>query len=125
VIRAALLAPLSLVAAAGLAAAQSPSRAHMEACTQWHFQGGNIGTRNDCDRPVAIKFMAYDGGHVRDADVPPGGWFDSGVAPGTIGGFLFTVCPAGYVPSVRFSPENATAIVESLYNCRPLGKPDV
>ena len=34
---------------------------------------------------------------------------------------MFTACPAGYAPSVRFSLENKTAIVESLYNC--LGRP--
>ena len=32
-------------------------------------------------------------------------------------------CPLGYVPSVRFSTENATAILESLYNCQILGRP--
>jgi hypothetical protein len=125
VIRALLLSVLPLAAAAGLVAAQSPSRAHMEACTEWQSEGGHIGTRNDCNRPVAIKFMAYDGSRALEADVPPGSWFDSGVVSGTIEGFLFTVCPVGYVPSVRFSLENTKAILESLYNCLPIGKPDV
>jgi hypothetical protein len=111
--------------AAGVAVAQSSSRAHMEACTEWQPEGSHIGTRNDCNRPVAIKFMDQDGGNVREADVPPGGWFESGVAQGTIQGYFFTVCPVGYAPSVRFSLENATLIADSLYNCLPVGKPDV
>ncbi len=125
-IRALLLSTLPLEAVAtGIATAQSSSRAHMEACTEWKTEGRHIGTRNDCNRPVAIKFMAYDGSHLREADVPPGGWFDSGVVQGTIEGFLFTVCPIDHVPSVRFAIENAQPIADSLYNCLPLGKPDV
>ncbi|MBN9490795.1 MAG: hypothetical protein J0H44_26465 [Alphaproteobacteria bacterium] len=121
--RALLLSALSLMIAS-LAAAQSSTRAHMEACTEWKREGGHIGTRNDCNRPVAIKFMAYDGSHLLEADVPPGGWFDSGVVDGSIEGYLFTVCPVGYIPSVRFSLENAAPIADSLYNCLPLNKPD-
>ncbi|MBS0223283.1 MAG: hypothetical protein JSR91_21350 [Proteobacteria bacterium] len=123
--RALLLSALSLAVSTGAATAQSSARAHMEACTEWAFEGGHIGTRNDCNRPVSIKFMAYDGSHVLEADLPPGGWFDSGVAAGTIEGFLFTVCPVGYIPSVRFSLENAVPIADSLYNCLPIGKPSV
>ena len=118
-----LLSVLPLVA--GAAIAQPSSRAHMEACTEWQPEGGHIGTRNNCNRPVAIKFMDQDGGNVREADVPPGGWFDSKVVQGTIQGYFFTVCPVGYVPSVRFSLENAAPIADSLYNCLPVGKPDV
>lgn len=120
-----LLSALSLAAAAGGAIAQPSSRAHMEACTEWKPEGGHIGTRNDCNRPVAVKFMDQDGGNVREADVPPGGWFDLQVVEGTIQGYYFTVCPVGHRPSVPFTLENATAIVDSLYNCLPVGKPDV
>jgi hypothetical protein len=120
-----LLLSLGLLMATGLAAAQTQSRAHMEACTQWKSEGGHIGTRNDCDRPVAIEFLADGATQVIGADVPPGGRFDSGVADGTIKGFLFTVCPIGHVPSVPFSRESETPILESLYNCLPVGRPGV
>lgn len=121
--RALLVLALLLLSNAGLAQAQS--RAHMEACTQWKGEGGNIGTRNDCDRPVAIRFMAYDGSHRTEANVQPGGWFDSGVANGTLDGFIFTVCPIGYEPSVPFSLENQKTISDSLYNCLPRDRPGV
>ncbi|SKA21768.1 hypothetical protein SAMN02745126_04252 [Enhydrobacter aerosaccus] len=108
---------------AGIACAQS--RAHMEACTQWKKESSTIGTRNDCDRPISIKFMAYDGSHRIEADVPAGGWFDTGVPDGTIEGFIFTVCPVGNEPSVRFSLENQKTISDSLYNCLPRDRPGV
>jgi hypothetical protein len=105
--------------------AQSPRpKAHMEACTVWRYSGARIGTRNDCNRPVSILFMAYGGNHVVEADVAPGGWFDSG-ADEPVGGYMFTVCPLGYVPSVRFALENQVAIEDSLYNCLPRDKPGV
>jgi hypothetical protein len=123
----AFLLSTTLLVTTGLAAAQEQpqSRAHMEACTEWEPEGGHIGTRNDCNRPVAIKFMAYDGSHIVEADVPPGAWFDSGVTAGEIEGFMFTVCPVGYAPSVRFTVENAKPIMASLYNCLPIDKPGV
>lgn len=120
-----LLLSLGLLSMAGPAAAQTQSRPHMEACTQWKSEGGRIGTRNDCDRPVAIKFLAYGGTQVIEADVPPSGWFDSGFAEGSVEGFIFTVCPVGHVPSVPFSMKDKTPILESLYNCLPLGRPGV
>ncbi len=120
-----LLLSLGLLTTANLAAAQTQSRAHMEACTQWKSEGGHIGTRNDCDRPVAIEFLADGGTQVVKADVPPGGWFDSGAVDGAIDGFIFTVCPAGYAPSVPFSIKDKTPILESLYNCLSVGRPGV
>jgi hypothetical protein len=36
---------------------------------------------------------------------------------------MFTACPVGFIPSVRFAIENKTPIRESLYNCQP-GRPD-
>ena len=40
------------------------------------------------------------------------------------GGWMFTACPAGYAPNIRFAVENKTAILNSLYNCLP-ARPDV
>jgi len=108
-----------LLAVATAATAQQVSRAHMEACTEWKPEGGHIGTRNDCNRPVAIKFMAFPGAKLVDIEVAPGGRFDSGIAEGSIEGFIFTVCPAGYGPSLPFAKESAQQISESLYNCLP------
>jgi hypothetical protein len=120
-----LMLSLGLLWAAAPATAQTQSRAHMEACTQWKSEAGHIGTRNDCDRPVAIEFLADGAAQVIGADVPPGGWFDSGLADGTIKGFLFTVCPVGHVPSMPLSKADKTPILESLYNCLPAARPGV
>ncbi len=110
----------ALLLAATAAAAQEPSRPHMEGCLVWNASG-RIGAHNECSRPVTILFMALGDQRVVEADVAPGGSFDTAARWGESGGFMFTACPAGYVPSVRFSLENKTAIVESLYNC--LGRP--
>jgi hypothetical protein len=124
-----LLLMAALLASSSLAAAQEPeqpqSRAHMEACTEWKPEGGHIGTRNDCNRPVSIKFLAYGGTQVMEADIPPGGWFDSGIPEGLVEGFIFTVCPVGYTPSVGLSMKDKTQIMESLYNCLPVVRPGV
>jgi len=104
--------------------AQERPKAHMEACTQWNIPGAHISTRNDCNRPVSILFMDYGDRHVVEGDVPPGGLFDSG-ASGPSSGFMFTVCPLGYIPSVRFTIENRQTIEDSLYNCLPRDRPGV
>jgi hypothetical protein len=105
-------------------AAQQRPKAHMEACTEWNAGGAHIATRNDCNRPVTVMFMNYSDRHVVEGDVEPGGWFDSGArAPSA--GFMFTVCPVGYIPSVRFSLENRSTIEDSLYNCLPRDRPGV
>jgi len=89
----------------------------MEACTRWVYAGGEWGTRNSCDSPVTIHFMALGNGRVVERDVAPAAWFGSGTADP--GGWMFTACPVGYAPNVRFSAENKDAILDSLYNCLP------
>ncbi len=118
------LGALAVLAPLVASAQQHPWKAHMEACTEWKHPGARIGTRNECNRPVTIMFMDYGDRRVVENDVPPGGWFDSGV-DGPSPGYMFTVCPVGYVPSVKFSLENQAAIIQSLYNCLPRDKPDV
>ena len=115
----ALLAAALLAAATG-AAAQEPSRAHMEGCIVWNTSG-RIAARNECSRPITILFMAFADMRVIEAEMAPGGSFEVAARWGESGGFMFTACPAGTSPSVRFSMENKTAIVESLYNC--VGRP--
>lgn len=116
----ALLLGSALLAAATAAAAQEPSRAHMEGCIVWNASG-RIAARNECSRPITILFMAFADMRVVEAEMAPGGAFEVATRWGESGGFMFTACPAGSSPSVRFSMENKTAIVESLYNC--VGRP--
>jgi hypothetical protein len=115
-----LLLGSALLLAATAAAAQDQSRPHMEGCLVWN-SSGRIGARNECSRPITILFMAFADQRVIEAEVAGGGSFDTAARWGESGGFMFTACPAGHAPSVRFSLENKTAIVESLYNC--LGRP--
>jgi len=121
--RAGLLLCSALLVAAVPAATQQSSQAHMEACTVWNYGGDQVGTRNDCDRPVAILFMAFSDQRIVEAEVPAGGWFDSGISAGVADGFIFTACPVGFMPSLRFSMENRVQIAESMYNCVP-GRPN-
>ena len=118
-----LLACALVLLAASDAAAQ-PVKAHMEACTEWGRTGSAFGTRNSCDRPISILFMALADQHVVEREVAPGAWFESGAASDLSGGWMFTACPAGYAPNIRFAAENKTAILNSLYNCLP-ARPDV
>jgi hypothetical protein len=109
----------ALVALASVTSAQEYI-GHMEGCFVWGTANGRLGARNECSRAITMKFMAFDDGHTVEADIPPGGWFDSG-SPG--GSFMYTSCPVGWMPSLKFSIENKQAISVSLYNCLP-GRPN-
>ena len=114
-----------LAIAAGPASAQQ-AVAHMEACTDWDFADGSFGTRNSCARPVAILFMTLAEQRIVQHDVPAGARFDAGASARDLQrGWLFTACPVGYLPNVRFSVANGQTILDSLYNCLPAGRPGV
>jgi hypothetical protein len=121
------LATCALLAVPALAAAQEKqSRAHMEACVRWAAVDGQYLTLNSCDTAISIQYMTLADGHVIEKDVMPGSQFESGrLDPSKPTDMIFTVCPVGYRPSVRFASENAGPISESLYNCLPIGKPGV
>ena len=112
---------LALLAASDAAAQQV--KAHMEACTEWRHASGALDTRNSCDRPISILFMALADQHVVERNVAPGAWFGSDAATDLSGGWMFTACPAGYAPNIRFAAENKSAILNSLYTCLP-ARPD-
>ena len=61
--------------------------------------------------------MTAEDQQVSSADLPPGGRFASPAVWGQTAGFMFTACPIGLRPSVRFALENREAIGASLYNC--------
>ena len=105
-------------------AQQKESRAHMEACLRWALAGDRFVTRNSCDTPISILFMTLYDGHVTEKNVMPGGRFESDpLDPDRAAEMIFSACPIGYRPSLRFTVENAEAISVSLYNCLPPGKP--
>jgi hypothetical protein len=107
-------AALTVAAASAAPGAIAQSvRAHMEACTRWGHAGATFGTANSCDTPIVILFMTLGDQRVIEREVPPGAWFG---APSD-GGWMFTACPVGYAPSLRFAVENKDAILVSLYNC--------
>jgi hypothetical protein len=107
----------AVVAFATASAVAQPVKAHMEACTRWGHAGAEFGTRNSCDGPVVILFMALGDGQVVEREVAPGAWF--GAPADVSAGWMFTACPVGYAPNLRFGLENKDAILDSLYNCLP------
>ena len=118
-----LLLVLALLLAESSASAQRPL-AHMEACTQWDYINGEFGARNSCESPVAILFMPLGSQRIMQRDVAPGARFNSGATESDMArGWLFTVCPVGYVPNEKFSVANGRTILDSLYNCLPAGSP--
>jgi hypothetical protein len=115
-------ASFSPLAATAVSAQQS--MAHMEACLEWGDFDGQFGALNICNKPTTILFMTLADGRITEQDVAPGGRFRSGAPePAGADAWMFTACPPGYVPSVRFSADNSKVILPSLYNCqrgRPL-----
>ncbi len=106
-----------LLGLAATGAMAQPLRAHMEACTRWGHAGMEYGTRNRCDTPIVILFMAFADHRIVEREVMPGEWFGS--AADLSDGWMFTACPLGYAPNLGFSPANRDAILDSLYNCLP------
>ncbi len=100
-------------------ASAQQSMAHMEACLEWGDFDGQFGALNICNKPTTILFMTLADGRITEQDVAPGGRFKSG-APQPVGtdAWMFTACPVGYMPSVRFSADNSGVILPSLYNCQ-------
>ena len=100
-------------------AGSGDTRLHLEACTKWTEQDGSFGFTNECGEPVALLFVQLNGQRRFDRVVKPDERFDIGVSEKTINasGWLFTACPAGYVPSVPFTVENQTQISKGQYEC--------
>ena len=119
------LAIAVLLVLPALATAQpNESRAHMEACVNWALSGERFVTRNGCDTPISILFMTLYDEHITEKTVAPGGRFESDpLDPNRAAEMMFSVCPVGYRPNVRFAIENAEPIRVSLYNCVPPGGP--
>jgi hypothetical protein len=97
---------------------------HMESCLAWDDTDGQWGAVNTCNAPMIILFMVLADGRMITQEVSPGGRFSSGSKSTGIGPWMYTACPIGYAPSVRFSAENADVIVPSLYHCVRKGRPD-
>lgn len=100
-------------------AASGDTKLHLESCTKWSEQNGSFGFRNRCGEPVALLFIQLNGQHRFERVVKPDEWFDTGAPEKTINatGWLFTACPADYVPSVPFTAENKNQILKGQYEC--------
>ena len=83
------------------------------------FTIGSFGFTNGCGEPVALLFIQLNGEHRFDRVVKPGERFDIGVSEKIIKAtsWLFTACPAEYVPNLSFTAENQTQISKSQYEC--------
>lgn len=91
---------------------------HMEQCTKWGYDNGNLETRNDCDEAVAVQFMEQRK-DVIERRLAPGEAFVTERTRGQGGGgwWMFTTCPVGHVSTPALSQENNEAIRASRYSC--------
>lgn len=94
----------------------------MEGCLKWERTAEGYSAFNQCDSRIAIRFMMMEDHRLVEGEAPPGGRFSAATSLG--GMMIFTACPAGYEPSLRFGPEHADRIAVSLYNCLPIGRPN-
>ncbi len=114
--RALALALLALAtASAAEAEPQEQVRAHMEGCLAWGGPG-NVAVRNDCPRPITLMLMNFADQQTVTTELAPGTRYTAAFEWNPVG-FMFTACPVGYSPSLRFAVENKDAISVSLYNC--------
>lgn len=111
--------PGQLRAATDLATGPVDTRLHLEACTRWSEQKGGFAFTNECHEPVAIIFVELDGLRRFDRVIKPKERSEIKLPEKTINttSWLFTACPAGYVPGVPFTVENRIRIVTGQYEC--------
>jgi hypothetical protein len=111
--------PGRLHAVTDLAPGPVDTRLHLEACTKWTEQNGGFGFTNECSEPVALLFVELNGLRRFDRVIKPKERFDIKLPEKAINttSWLFTACPAGYVPTVPFTAENQTRIVTGQYEC--------
>jgi hypothetical protein len=114
---------LAFALSSSLHAATEPgsgdTRPHLEACTKWREQNRRFGFQNECREPVALLFIELNGARRFDRVIQPNQRFDIDLPEKTVNetGWLFTACPAGYVPDIPFTAELQTRIVKSQYEC--------
>lgn len=108
-----------LHAATDLAPGPGDTRRHLEACTKWSEQNAGFVFTNGCSEPVALIFVELGGVRRFDHVIKPKERFDIKLPEQTIHAtsWLFTTCPAGYVPSVPFTVEDQALIVAGQYEC--------
>ncbi|WP_298258928.1 hypothetical protein [Bradyrhizobium sp.] len=108
-----------LHAATNLAPGPGDTRLHLEACTKWTEQQGSFTFTNECSEPVALVFVELGGLRRFDRVIKPKERFDIKLPEQVINmtSWLFTACPAGYVPSVPFTVEEQALIVAGQYEC--------
>jgi hypothetical protein len=113
--RLATAAAIAATMAVGIAEAQEQVRAHMEGCLAWGGPGPVV-VRNDCPRPISLTIMSFGNQQPATIELAPGALYTASFEWNTTG-FMFTACPGGFQPSVRFAVENKETIGASLYNC--------
>ena len=108
-----------LHAATDLAPGPGDTRRHLEACTKWTEQRASFVFTNECNEPVALIFVELGGLRRYDRVIKPKERFDIKLPEQTIKmtSWLFTACPASYVPSVPFTVEEQALIVAGQYEC--------
>jgi len=92
---------------------------HLERCVKWGYEGDQFAAKNICDEAVFIQFQKA--GHPAiERQLMPGGTLLTGLKHWQMGGggyWIFTACPAGYVSSVPFRPQNNKTIEAGQYSC--------
>ena len=108
-----------LRAATDLAPGPGDTRPHLEACTRWTERDGSFGFTNECREPVALFFIELKSLRRFDRVIRPKERFDINLGEKTVNetGWLFTACPAGYVPNMPFTAEHQARIVTGQYEC--------
>ena len=90
---------------------------HLEGCTRWEEQNGQMGFTNNCGKPVVAMFRSFSPQRNIEGTVEPGERFGTGLLPQQFKDWMSTRCAVGYRPSVAFVPANKKAIIDSKYEC--------
>jgi len=95
---------------------QAGLKPHMEQCTAFRFEDGQMTTTNTCDEAVVVQFKGGSEPAIEQT-LEPGEIFATGWT--TRGSYIYATCPAGHESSIPLDDEHHDEIARSHYSCRP------
>jgi len=96
--------------------ARSGLKPHMEQCTAFRFEDGQMTTTNTCDEAVVVQFQGGSEPAIQQT-LEPGEIFATGWT--TRGSYIYATCPAEHESSIPLDDEHHDDIARSHYSCKP------
>jgi hypothetical protein len=112
---------VTVIAASAVVLAFPAATPNLESCANWDDPGPGVvaSLANHCNRALTVLFMQVNTQTTRVGRLAPGERFDAGMSREqmTAAGYMSTVCPVGFSPSVPFTYAHRQVVFDSSYYC--------